>query len=424
MIPISNAIEIVKSEARPLRADTIGLSDAVGRILAEDMHADSDLPPFDRSQMDGFAVRAEDTADPPVLLKIAGESAAGRGWHKTLKRGEAVRIMTGAPVPKGADAVQKVELTSEAPDHVSARSGSSRATSGHLTSSQPSRSKIETISVLKAVKKGSFIVKKGAEIKKGTIVFRRGEVVTANMVAALAAFGYEKIKVSRRPRLAVLATGSEIVPVGEKPKKDQIRNSNSPMVKALAVKYGGIVEVFPIAKDDIENLSFGIENALRDSDILVITGGVSVGKYDLTKTALADIGARILFDRVRLKPGKPTVFATLGKQLIFGLPGNPASVAVTFHLFVRMAILATQGCSQTEIRQGRAVLAKALKGTKERDAYLPASLKTDKTGRLIAEPLKWLGSSDFVGFARADALIVVPRAKRFEQGDVVRIAWL
>lgn len=424
MIPVLKAIETVAGEICPLGAVSVELEHAVNRILAQDAVADTDLPPFDRSQMDGFAVRAEDTEDAPVLLKIVGESAAGRGWHRTLKRGEAVRIMTGAPLPKGADAVQKIELTSEASPAVSPRSTPSPADSGHLSAFQASRERTETISVLKAVKKGNFIVRKGAEIKKGAVLFRRGEIVTANMIAALAAFGYQKIKVSRRPRLAVLATGSEIVAVGEKPKKDQIRNSNSPMIRALAEKYGCDVEEFPIAKDDLESLRNEISNAARVADIVVITGGVSVGKYDLTKTALADIGARILFDRIRLKPGKPTVFATLGKQLIFGLPGNPVSVAVTFHLFVRAAILAMQGCSQTEMKQGHAVVAKAVKGAKERDTYLPASLKTDRAGRLVAEPLKWLGSSDFVGFARAEALIIVPRGKHFEKGDVVRIAWL
>jgi molybdenum cofactor synthesis domain-containing protein len=244
------------------------------------------------------------------------------------------------------------------------------------------------------------------------------------MIAGLAAFGYNAIKVGRRPKLSVLATGSEIVAVNERPGRDQIRNSNSPTVKALGERFGGVVDVMPIAPDDILNLRSEISEATSVSDIVVITGGVSVGKYDLTKTALADLGAEILFERIRLKPGKPTVFATLGDKLIFGLPGNPVSVAMTFHLFVRPAILLAQGCDDVEMPQGHAIAGRAVKGTKERDSYLPATLKTDRSGRLIADPINWHGSSDFVGFARAEVSIIVPKGRNFERGEVVRIAYL
>jgi molybdopterin molybdotransferase len=404
MIPISKAVGIVQSKVQPLGVEGTTLSNAIGRVLAENIVADTDLPPFDRSQMDGFAVRAEDVENAPVLLKIAGESAAGSGWNKALKRGEAVRIMTGAPVPKGADAVQKVELTEEIVD------------SPFLGG--------DSVTILERVRKGSYIVPKGFEVKKGQTVFPKGETITAEMVAGLAAFGYETIRVGGRPKLAVLATGSEIVDIGEKPGRDQIRNSNSPTVKALAEKFGCTVDVLPIAKDDISNLKSEISDAAASADIVVITGGVSVGKYDLTKTALKDLGAEIFFERIRLKPGKPTVFAKLGETLVFGLPGNPVSVAVTFHLFVRMAAMIMQGCRNVEMPRGYAVLSKPVKGAKERDSYLPAALKTDKTGRLLAEPIRWHGSSDFIGFARAEGLVIVPRGKHFEKGDVVRITRL
>jgi molybdopterin biosynthesis enzyme len=190
------------------------------------------------------------------------------------------------------------------------------------------------------------------------------------------------------------------------------------------MRFGCDVTVLPIAKDDLVELRSEISNAAANADVVVITGGVSVGKYDLTKTALADLGAETFFERIRLKPGKPTVFARLGERFIFGLPGNPVSVAVTFHLFVRPAVLKMQGAANVEIPLAHAVAAKPVKGTKERDSYLPATLKTEKTGRLVAEPISWHGSSDFIGFARARALIVVPRGKRFEKGDVVRIAYI
>ena len=404
MIPISKAIDIVQQNVRPLGSETIALGETVGRVLAEAIRADSDLPPFDRSQMDGFAVIASDTTNAPVLLKIIGESAAGSGWPKTLKKGSAVRIMTGAPVPKGADAVQKIELTLE--------TGQSPNLGG------------ETVTILEPTTKGRYIVPKGFEIKKGATVFAKGERISPAMIAGLASFGYSTVQVAAKPRVAVLATGSEIVDVSEKPGKDQIRNSNSAMLKALAEQFGCNVSVLPIAKDDVEMLKAEISAAASAADMVIITGGVSVGKYDLTKTALADLGATIFFERIRLKPGKPTVFAKLGDTIVFGLPGNPVSVAATFHLFVRKAIALIQNSSDVEVQHGYAVTARGVKGTKERDSYLPASLKTDKTGRLLAEPLKWHGSSDFIGFSRAAALIIVPRGKSFDKGEAVRIAYL
>ena len=398
MIEISKAIKMIERETGALGTERVGLTLSVGRVLRENIIADTDLPPFDRSQMDGFAVVAADTTSAPVNLKIVGESAAGRGWHKTIKRGEAVRIMTGAPLPKGADAVQKVELTKEnGSDHVE---------------------------IFKPTEKGRFIVRKGNEIKKGQTILKSGEIITDNMIAALAAFGYAKIKVAKQPRVAILGTGSEIVEITKKPGRDQIRNSNSVMLDTLAQKFGAKTKIFPISKDDISNLKFEISNAAKNAEILVITGGVSVGKYDLTKTALTELGAKIFFDKVRLKPGKPAVFAKLGKTLVFGLPGNPVSAAVTFHLFVRKAILTMQGAATTDLKQGFAVLAADAKGARERDTYLPSRVAPNKLGQLIAHPLKWQGSSDFIGFARADSMIFVPRGKDLAKGEVAEIVFL
>ena len=398
MIEISKAIKMIERGTGELGTERVGLTLSVGRVLREDIIADTDLPPFDRSQMDGFAVVAADTTSSPVNLKIVGESAAGRGWHKTIERGEAVRIMTGAPLPKGADAVQKVELTNEnGSDHVG---------------------------IFKPTEKGRFIVRKGNEIKKGQTILKSGEIITENMIAALAAFGYAKIKVAKQPRVAILGTGSEIVEITKKPGRDQIRNSNSVMLDTLARKFGAETKIFPISKDDISNLKFEISNAAKNAEILVITGGVSVGKYDLTKTALTELGAKIFFDKVRLKPGKPAVFAKLGKTLVFGLPGNPVSAAVTFHLFVRKAILTMQGAATTDLKQGFAVLATDAKGARERDTYLPSRVEPNKLGQLIAHPLKWQGSSDFIGFARADSMIFVPRGKDLAKGEVAEIVFL
>src|SRR5713226_7587623 len=200
MISVSQAIQIVREQTRLLPTEPVALQDAPGRILAEDIVADSDLPPFDRAQMDGYAVRADEVANTPARLRIVGESAAGAGWHHQMKAGEAVRIMTGAPVPAGADAVQQVELTREV-------DGGSQ------------------VEILEPVDAGRSIVKQAAEIKSGETVLRAGEDINAAMIAMLASFGYAQIKVGRRPRVAVMATGSELVAVDRKPGKDQIRDS-------------------------------------------------------------------------------------------------------------------------------------------------------------------------------------------------------
>ena len=396
MITISEALEMISRETRPLPAEAVNISEAVGRVLAEDIVADMDMPPFNRAQMDGYAVRAADVEDAPVSLKVVGESAAGRGWHNEMNVGEAVRIMTGAPIPAGADAVQKVELTSE--------------DNGVVT-------------IGKSVDVGQSIVERGEEIGKGGTIFSAGTIVTENMIASLAAFGYAKVLVSKRPLVTILPTGTEIVEIDEKPGADQIRNSNAVMLKAFADRYGA-ASTLPIARDDINDLEGKIRTAVETSNILVITGGVSVGKYDLTKTALRGLGSEIFFERLQLKPGKPTVFARLGNALVFGLPGNPVSTAVTFYLFVQKAMLLMQHAEQSGLRPGYAVLTRSGKGAKDRDSYLPATLKTGNGGRLFAEPLKWGGSSDFVGFARAEALIIVPAGKAFDEGDVVEIVFL
>ena len=398
MIDISEALKIIDRETGALGTEKIDLAHAVGRVLAKDVIADADLPPFDRSQMDGFAVVAADTINAPVTLRIAGESAAGRGWHKTMKREEAMAIMTGAPVPKGADAVQKVELTRETNDF--------------------------SVEILEPIEKGRSIVRKGSEIKKGTAIFKAGEIITENMIATLAAFGYAKVRVAKRPRVAILGTGSEIVEIDKKPGRDQIRNSNSVMLDVFCRRAGAQTEIRPIVKDEISDLRSEIKDAAKRADILVITGGVSVGKYDHTKTVLAELGAVIFFEKIRLKPGKPAVFARLGKTLVFGLPGNPVSAAVTFHLFVRKAILKMQGAAATDMRKGFAVLAADAKAARERDTYLPSRLETNSLGQLVAHPLKWQGSSDFIGFSRADSLIFVPRGQTLAKGEVAEIAYL
>lgn len=401
MISVAEAIKQVLKETAALPSEEITLRAARGRVLAEDIIADSDLPPFDRSQMDGYAIRAADVATVPATLKIVGESAAGRGWHNEMNTGEAVRIMTGAPVPLGADSVQQVELTRES-------------------------STAADVEILQTLSAGRSIVRRGSEIKADQHVIACGERINAAMMAVLASFGYAKVKVGRQPRVAVLATGSELVSVEQKPGPDQIRDSNNLTISAYAEMAGAIVEHLPLAGDDSDLLKHQITESAKRSDIVITSGGVSVGAYDFTKPALRELGAEFFFERVALRPGKPTVFARLPNgTLFFGLPGNPVSVSVTFSLFARPAILAMQSAKETALAEDSALLARGVKGALERDSYLPALLSTDSSGALSATALKWGGSSDFVGFVRATALIVVPRnTAEIEAGTIVRVVHL
>ncbi len=398
MISVAEAIQIVRQHTRPLPAERVKLHDALGRVLAEEIVADSDLPPFDRSQMDGYAVRAEETGDAPVRLRIAGESAAGKGWHHELKQGEAVRIMTGAPVPVGADSVQQVELAHELKDGT-------------------------VVELLETVELGKSIVKRGSEIKAGEIVLQSGLRINAAMMAVLAAFGYAEVAVGQRPRVGVLATGTELVSVNEKPGEDQIRDSNNYSISAYAQLAGALVQRVAFARDETSVLKNQIAEAAESCDAIVTSGGVSMGVYDVTKAALKELDAEIFFERVALRPGKPTVFARLPNgTLVFGLPGNPVSVAVTFNLFARTALLAMQGVTDPALKYETAVLARSVKGNTDRDSYLPAQLTTNDDGELIAFPLKWGGSSDFVAFALTTALAIVPAGtKTLEANSLVRV---
>jgi molybdenum cofactor synthesis domain-containing protein len=400
MISVAEAIRIVTEQTDVLPSESVALAHARGRYLAENVVADSDLPPFDRSQMDGYAVRAAETENAPVRLQIVGESAAGNGWHSEMMAGQAVRIMTGAPIPAGADSVQQVELTRDV-DHL-------------------------TVEIQKPVSLGRSIVKQGSEVRKGATVLKAGEQINSAMLAALASFGYANVNVGRRPRVAVLATGSELVSVSEQPAQDQIRDSNNYSIGSYAELAGANVERLPLAGDDTALLKQQIRDAAERADVVITSGGVSMGVYDFTKAALEELDCELFFERVALRPGKPTVFGRLPNgTLVFGLPGNPVSVSVTFNLFARTALLQLQGANEPQLLERTAILAQDVKGSAERESYLPAKLETDTNGHLLAEPLKWGGSSDFVAFTRATALIIVAAGQdRQLAGTVVRVVKL
>jgi len=384
MISVAEAIQIVIEKTPVLTTELVPIHDSLGRVLAQDVIADTDLPPFNRSQMDGYAVRSEETSSAPVRLRIAGESAAGKGWHHEMHEGQAVRIMTGAPVPLGADAVQQVELTHELKDNT-------------------------VVEVLESVEAGRSIVNRGSEVTKGETVLRSGSILNPAMLAVLASFGCAEVEVRRRPGVSVMATGSELVTVDQVPGQDQIRDSNNYSIGAYAARAGATVERLPLIGDNTASLKRAIEKASNRCDMIVTSGGVSMGVYDFTKTALQELGAELFFERLALRPGKPTVFGRLPNgTLVFGLPGNPVSVSVTFNLFARTSLLAMQGATEPSLKSETGILAKSVKGNIDRESYLPAQLTTNDDGQLVVFPLKWGGSSDFVAFAAATALLNIP----------------
>jgi molybdenum cofactor synthesis domain-containing protein len=399
MLRIEDALDIILRHTPTLDEEEIKLAQAVGRVLRRDCVADLDLPPFDRARMDGYALRAAETEaaipERPVRLRAIGEAAAGRAFNDRVDAGEAVRIMTGAPVPPGADAVEKIEVIRVLDDGL--------------------------IEIEAPVKPGQFITPRGVEARAGDVVVKSGERIMPSVAAALASFGCARLKVSRKPRLALLSTGTELVEVEERPGPSQIRNSNTYSLAGYAQAAGAEVSSAGIAPDDFDATRAAISEALSKSDVVMLSGGVSMGDYDLVKPALGDLGAEVLVEKVAMHPGKPTVFAKLGEKIVFGLPGNPVSVAVSFHLFARPALLKMQGASDVHLPRMRAYASRPVKGAPPRRSHQPARLVI-RDGRAEAEPLKWSGSSDLVAFMRADCLIVVPEDRQgLNEGELVEV---
>jgi molybdopterin molybdotransferase len=392
MITVDEAIGAVLERVEMLASEAVALEEALGRILAEDVLADIALPPFDRARMDGYAVRSNDVAHVPATLRLIGEIAAGATFDGELDSGEAIKIFTGAPVPLGADAVQKVEVT---------------------------ESDGNSVIIRETVKPGQFITPRASEVAAGQIVAERGCEIGPAEMAVLASFGYSQVRVGARPRVAVISTGSELIGVSEKPAGAQIRNSNSYTIASYARRAGAIVDLLGTVEDTPEATRRALLEASRSREIVITSGGVSMGDYDLVKAALADIGAEIFFDKVIIRPGKPIVFARRDKTYFFGLPGNPVSTSVTFNVFVRPAIRKMQGDRSPLLPVARAVLARAIKDSSSRRSYLPGRLFIED-GRAVVEALRWGGSSDLVAFMKANALIIVgEQTHEIAEGEMV-----
>jgi molybdopterin molybdotransferase len=379
MIPVEEALAVVLREARALPGEDVGLEEALGRVLAEDVASDVDLPPFDRAAMDGYALRAADVAAAPVALEVIGEVRAGQWPDLTVGPGQAARIMTGAPRPPGADAVQQVEKTQPLDEF--------------------------RVTVLAAVASGANVAPRGCEVGAGDVVLARGRVIDPSAIAVLASAGKARVRVATRPVLALLVTGDEIVEVAARPGLGQIRNTNGPAVAAQARLAGADVRLLGVAPDRHDALVEALRAGLA-ADVLVVSGGVSAGDYDLVEPALLDLGATFLFTRVAIKPGAPLVFGTCGEALVFGLPGNPVSTQVTFDLFVRPALLKMQGARVLARPRVEVELLGAVGNRAGRRSHVPARVRFEG-GRLVARPVRSMGSADLAAHARANALVVI-----------------
>jgi molybdopterin molybdotransferase len=379
LIPVEEALEIVRQETPVLPFEEVALEEALGRILAESVRSDGDMPRFDRAAMDGYALRAADVAAAPVALEVLGEVRAGQWPEIEVGPGQAVRIMTGAPVPRGATAVQPVEKTRALDEF--------------------------RVTILVPVEEGAHVAPRGCEVKEGETVLARGRLVDAAAVAVLAATGHARVRVGGRPRVALLVTGDEIVAVGRTPGPGQIRNSNGPALAALARLAGAEVRLLGVAPDRVEATEKAVHAGL-EADVLVVSGGVSAGDYDLVEPVLEAAGVSFFFTGVAIKPGAPLVFGRRGDTLVFGLPGNPVSAQVTFELFVRPALLLMQGAVAVARARVAVELLAPLRNRSGRKAHTPARVRWED-GRLVARPVPSRGSGDLVAHARANALVVL-----------------
>jgi molybdopterin molybdotransferase len=376
------------------------LLESSGLVLAEDLLADRDFPPFPRSTRDGFAVRSADLSTLPARLRCVGEIKAGATIEQSaisIGRGEAAEIMTGAPVPAGADAVVMVEHTE--------RSG-------------------DVVTVQRSVGSGENVVPLGSEASKGSVMVARGTRVTHATVAIAAAIGRPEVAAYRRPRVAILATGDELVDINLRPGANEIRNSNSYSLAAQVSAAGGDPMIMPVARDNAGELSVLLRKGL-EADLLLVTGGVSMGKYDLVEPVLASFEARIFFTGVRIQPGKPVVFgeAKSGEKLtpFLGLPGNPVSTMVTFQLFARPLLDALGGSKPQPLPFAQAGLKSDLTIKPGLTRFLPAKLSGTHV-RPEVELVRWQGSGDLMAVSGSNCYIVVPPDReRFAAGEAITI---
>ena len=380
VVSFADASRIVGEHAASLKPsrppERVPLLDSLGRVLAEPVLADRDQPPFPRSTRDGFACRAADVAS-GLALEVIGSIRAGEAMDEAVAAGKAVEIMTGAPMPAGADCVLMVEHVERAGNKLRPQAG-------------------------RTIQSGENLVPQGAEATAGEVILAPGARIAAAQIAAAAACGYPQLSVFGRPRVAIVATGDELVEVDQPPLTRQIRNSNSYSLAAQVISAGGEPVRLPIAHDERGDLETIIRKALK-SDLLLLSGGVSMGKYDLVEEVLLSLGAEFFFTGALIQPGKPVVFGKLDQLYFFGLPGNPVSTMVTFSLFVQTVLGALGGEADRGPRFTEAKLAAEVRVKTGLTRFLPARL-----AELAVEPLAWQGSGDLASTSRSNCFLMVP----------------
>jgi molybdopterin molybdotransferase len=403
MLTPSDALRQILGRVTPLgRIETVALDSAVGRVLSGEIRSDVDLPPFDKSAMDGFAVHAADL-EPALapggerVLVVAGESRAGAPYDGSVPPGACVAIYTGAEVPRDCDAVVIVEQ--------------SRPVEGGRVVLRDRPAKLQNI------------CNRGMDVTEGAAVLSAGRRIRAVDLALLAAVGAEPVSVVARPRVAILTSGDELVAPHEKPGRGEIREGNTLHLAAMARAAGAEIVRRAVVRDDLDVLAQAFAAALEDCDALVTTGGVSMGKYDLVGAALERCGVEGVFHRVAIKPGKPLWFGARGAVPVFALPGNPVSCLVNHELFVAPALRKLGGEPDDALvpRQRFGRWSGGAREPNPREQYLPVVVRADRDGLDRLEPVRWNGSADVAGISRCEALAVVPPDTRLAGGDL--LAW-
>lgn len=403
MISVEEARRIILGNIRPLReTEAEEMCSCLGRVLAVDIKSKENIPPFSNSAMDGFAVRARDLAgarrEKPEILEVIESLPAGYAAKRSVGAMQAIRIMTGAPLPKGADSVVMVEDTKKV-IRASGQQGASQAK--------------EWVEIFKEVEKGENVRYAGEDVKKGEIVIKKGTVLKSGHIGLLASLGLAKIKVFRKPRVAILATGDELVEMDKRLSPGKIRNSNAYSLYGQVIKMSAVPVLLGIARDNKKDLEGKIRKGLS-SDMLLVSGGVSVGDYDFVKDVLKDLGTRMKFWRVAMKPGKPLAFGLMGNIPVFGLPGNPVSSMVSFEQFVRPALLKMAGSGEL-FRLRLWATAKEDFEKKKGLRYFLRVILENKQGQLYASLTGPQGSGILKSMAMANGIMELP-----EDMDVLR----
>lgn len=453
VLSFEKAYEVVRAYSQQIlqrqeaQAEEVPLLGSLGRVLAEPVVADRDFPPFPRSTRDGYAVRAADLdQNGSALLRVVGQVKAGDNYDLPVASGEAVEIMTGAAVPQGADTVVMVEYTvRKSPSEAGrdGRDGAQQLETPEKTSIDGDDDVLEAlrdpfcdpknakgspagttaedlVEIRRASAAGENIVPAGAEAKAGQELLPKGTRLGPAQIALAAAAGKARVKVFAKPRVAILSTGDELVDVAEKPGPSQIRNSNSYSLAALVAANGGEPVQLPIAPDEEGRLTELVQEGLK-ADLLLLSGGVSMGKFDLVEKVLKEQGAELFFTGAMIQPGKPVVFGAYGETPFFGLPGNPVSVMVTFELFARQVVEALSGVEPQRLKSAQARLKKELKTKTGLTRFLPATLEGGLENPEV-DVVPWQGSGDMLAAARANCYLVVPpNREKLAKGEMVTV---